>query len=207
MQQLGEWILQVMSELGYVGIVLLMFLENVFPPIPSELIMPAAGFAAARGELSLVGVIAAGSLGSVLGAIVLYALGRLVHEQRLIALTDRYGKWLLVSSDDIRKADDWFDRHGKKIVFFGRLIPAIRSLLSIPAGMSGMPFGQFLLYTSLGTTLWSGLLALAGYQLGNNYEAIEVWIAPISKAVVLICVSLLVWFVVKRIKQRQQKHA
>ncbi len=207
MQQLGEWILQVMSELGYVGIVLLMFLENVFPPIPSELIMPAAGFAAARGELSLVGVIAAGSLGSVLGAIVLYALGRLVHEQRLIALTDRYGKWLLVSSDDIRKADDWFDRHGKKIVFFGRLIPAIRSLLSIPAGMSGMPFGQFLLYTSLGTTLWSGLLALAGYQLGNNYEAIEVWIAPISKAVVLICVSLLVWFVVKRIRERQQKHA
>lgn len=207
MQQLGEWILQVMSELGYVGIVLLMFLENVFPPIPSELIMPAAGFAAARGELSLVGVIAAGSLGSVLGAIVLYALGRLVHEQRLIALTDRYGKWLLVSSDDIRKADDWFDRHGKKIVFFGRLIPAIRSLLSIPAGMSGMPFGQFLLYTSLGTTLWSGLLALAGYQLGNNYEAIEVWIAPISKAVVLICVSLLVWFVIKRIRERQQKHA
>ena len=169
--------------------------------------MPAAGFAAARGELSLVGVIAAGSLGSVLGAIVLYALGRLVHEQRLIALTDRYGKWLLVSSDDIRKADDWFDRHGKKIVFFGRLIPAIRSLLSIPAGMSGMPFGQFLLYTSLGTTLWSGLLALAGYQLGNNYEAIEVWIAPISKAVVLICVSLLVWFVIKRIRERQQKHA
>jgi len=207
MQQLGEWILQVMSELGYVGIVLLMFLENVFPPIPSELIMPAAGFAAARGELSLVGVIAAGSLGSVLGAIVLYALGRLVHEQRLIALTDRYGKWLLVSSDDIRKADDWFDRHGKKIVFFGRLIPAIRSLLSIPAGMSGMPFGQFLLYTSLGTTLWSGLLALAGYQLGNNYEAIEVWIAPISKAVVLICFSLLVWFVIKRIRERQQKHA
>lgn len=204
MQQLGEWILQVMSELGYVGIVLLMFLENVFPPIPSELIMPAAGFAAARGELSLVGVIAAGSLGSVLGAIVLYGLGRMLHEQRLIALTDRYGKWLLVSSDDIRKADDWFDRHGNKIVFFGRLIPAIRSLLSIPAGMSSMPFGQFLLYTSLGTTLWSGLLALAGYQLGNNYEAIEVWIAPISKAVVLICVCLLVWFVVKRIRQNKQ---
>jgi len=204
MQQLGEWILQVMSELGYVGIVLLMFLENVFPPIPSELIMPAAGFAAARGELSLVGVIAAGSLGSVLGAIVLYGLGRMLHEQRLIALTDRYGKWLLVSSDDIRKADDWFDRHGNKIVFFGRLIPAIRSLLSIPAGMSGMPFGQFLLYTSLGTTLWSGLLALAGYQLGNNYEAIEVWIAPVSKAVVLICFCLLVWFVVKRIRQNKQ---
>lgn len=204
MEKLGEWILQVMAELGYVGIVLLMFLENVFPPIPSELIMPAAGFAAARGELSLVGVIAAGSLGSVLGAIVLYAIGRLMNEQRLIALTDRYGKWLLVSSDDIRKADDWFDRHGKKIVFFGRLIPAIRSLLSIPAGMSGMPFGQFLLYTSLGTTLWSGLLAFAGYQLGNNYEAIEVWIAPVSKLILVICVLLVLRFIIKRIKQRQQ---
>ncbi|MFZ3193460.1 MAG: DedA family protein [Moraxellaceae bacterium] len=207
MQQLGEWILQVMSELGYVGIVLLMFLENVFPPIPSELIMPAAGFAAARGELSLIGIIAAGSLGSVLGAVVLYALGRMLHEQRLIALTDRYGKWLLVSSDDIRKADDWFDRHGNKIVFFGRLIPAIRSLLSIPAGMSGMPFGQFLLYTSLGTTLWSGLLALAGYQLGNNYEAIEVWIAPISKVVLGICLLLLLRFIVKRLKQRRKQPA
>lgn len=204
MDKLSEWILQVMSDLGYVGIILLMFLENVFPPIPSELIMPAAGFAAARGELSLTGVILAGSLGSVLGAIVLYAVGRMMNEQRLIALTDRYGKWLLVSSDDIRKADDWFDRHGKKIVFFGRLIPAIRSLLSIPAGMSEMPFGQFLLYTSLGTTLWSGLLAYAGYQLGNNYEAIEVWIAPISKVVLVVCLLLLFRFVVKRLKQRQQ---
>jgi membrane protein DedA with SNARE-associated domain len=204
MDQLGEWILQVMSDLGYVGIILLMFLENVFPPIPSELIMPAAGFAAARGELSLMGVILAGSLGSVLGAVVLYGLGRMMNEQRLIALTDRYGKWLLVSSDDIRKADDWFDRHGKKIVFFGRLIPAIRSLLSIPAGMSEMPFGQFLLYTSLGTTLWSGLLAYAGYQLGNNYEAIELWIAPISKVVLVVCVLLLCRFMLKRITQRQQ---
>lgn len=203
MDQLAEWILQVMSDLGYVGIILLMFLENVFPPIPSELIMPAAGFAAARGELSLTGVIVAGSVGSVLGAMVLYAVGRMMNEQRLIALTDRYGKWLLVSSDDIRKADDWFDRHGKKIVFFGRLIPAIRSLLSIPAGMSEMPFGQFLLYTSLGTTLWSGLLAVAGYQLGNNYDAIEVWIAPISKVVLAVCLLLLFRFVVKRLKQRQ----
>lgn len=129
MDKLGEWILQVMSDLGYVGIILLMFLENVFPPIPSELIMPAAGFAAARGELSLTGVILAGSLGSVLGAVVLYGLGRMMNEQRLIALTDRYGKWLLVSSDDIRKADDWFDRHGKKIVFFGRLIPDRKSVV------------------------------------------------------------------------------
>ncbi len=206
MGQLGEWILQVMSELGYVGIVLLMFLENVFPPIPSELIMPAAGFAAARGELSLVGVIVAGGIGSVLGAIVLYAVGRMLNEQRLIELTDRYGKWLLLSSNDIRKADGWFDRHGKKVVFFGRLIPGIRSLLSIPAGMSGMPFGQFLLYTSLGTTLWSGMLAMAGYQLGSHYEVIELWLAPVSKVVLAICLVVLLHFIFKRLKQRQSTH-
>lgn len=203
MDTLGAWILHIMSELGYVGIVFLMFLENVFPPIPSELIMPAAGFAAARGELSIVGVIIAGGVGSVLGAVALYAVGRQMNEQRLIALTERYGKWLLLSPADIRKADDWFDRHGRKIVFFGRLIPGIRSLLSIPAGMSGMPFGQFLLYTSLGTTLWSGLLALAGYQLGNHYEVVETWLAPIGQLVLVLLLLLMAKWIWQRLQQRR----
>lgn len=203
MDTLGAWILHIMSELGYVGIVFLMFLENVFPPIPSELIMPAAGFAAARGELSIVGVIIAGGVGSVLGAVALYAVGRQMNEQRLIALTERYGKWLLLSPADIRKADDWFDRHGRKIVFFGRLIPGIRSLLSIPAGMSGMPFGQFLLYTSLGTTLWSGLLALAGYQLGNHYEVVETWLAPIGQLVLVLLLLLVAKWIWQRLQQRR----
>lgn len=201
MQQISQWVLDIMQQLGYAGIVLLMFLENIFPPIPSELIMPAAGFAAAQGHLSLTGVIVAGGVGSVLGAVALYALGRMLNEQRLIALTERYGKWLLVRPDDIRKADDWFDRHGPKIVFFGRLLPAVRSLLSIPAGMAGMPFGQFLLYTSLGTTLWSGLLAYAGYVLGANYQNIGHWIEPISRVVIGLCAVAVVWFVFKRLKK------
>lgn len=200
---MSQWVLDIMQQLGYAGVVLLMFLENVFPPIPSELIMPAAGFAAARGELTLTGVIIAGGVGSVLGALVLYYIGRLLDEQRLIALTDRYGKWLLISSDDIRKADDWFDRHGAKIVFFGRLLPGVRSLLSIPAGMANMPIGQFLLYTTLGTTLWSGLLAVAGYQLGANYEQIEGWIGPISQIILGICVLLVLFFVVKRLQRKR----
>ena len=203
MDAMSQWVLDIMQQLGYAGVVLLMFLENVFPPIPSEIIMPAAGFAAARGELSLTGVIIAGGVGSVLGAVVLYYVGRLLNEERLIALTDRYGKWLLISSDDIRQADDWFDRHGPKIVFFGRLLPGVRSLLSIPAGMANMPMGQFLLYTSLGTTLWSGLLAVAGYQLGANYEQIEGWIAPISQIILGICILLAVIFILRRVQKRR----
>ena len=203
MDAMSQWVLDIMQQLGYAGVVLLMFLENVFPPIPSEIIMPAAGFAAARGELSLTGVIIAGGVGSVLGAVVLYYVGRLLNEDRLIALTDRYGKWLLISSDDIRQADDWFDRHGPKIVFFGRLLPGVRSLLSIPAGMANMPMGQFLLYTSLGTTLWSGLLAVAGYQLGANYEQIEGWIGPISQIILAICILLAVIFILRRVQKRR----
>lgn len=203
MDAMSQWVLDIMQQLGYAGVVLLMFLENVFPPIPSEIIMPAAGFAAARGELSLTGVIIAGGVGSVLGAVVLYYVGRLLNEDRLIALTDRYGKWLLLSSDDIRQADDWFDRHGPKIVFFGRLLPGVRSLLSIPAGMANMPMGQFLLYTSLGTTLWSGLLAVAGHQLGANYEQIEGWIAPISQIILGICILLTVIFILRRVQKRR----
>lgn len=201
MDAMSQWVLDIMQQLGYAGVVLLMFLENVFPPIPSEIIMPAAGFAAARGELSLTGVIIAGGVGSVLGAVVLYYVGRLLNEDRLIALTDRYGKWLLLSSDDIRQADDWFDRHGPKIVFFGRLLPGVRSLLSIPAGMANMPMGQFLLYTSLGTTLWSGLLAVAGHQLGANYEQIEGWIAPISQIILAVCILLTVIFILRRVQK------
>lgn len=203
MDAMSQWVLDIMQQLGYAGVVLLMFLENVFPPIPSEIIMPAAGFAAARGELSLTGVIIAGGVGSVLGAVVLYYVGRLLNEDRLIALTDRYGKWLLISSDDIRQADDWFDRHGPKIVFFGRLLPGVRSLLSIPAGMANMPMGQFLLYTSLGTTLWSGLLAVAGYQLGANYEQIEGWIGPISQIILAVCILLAVIFILRRVQKRR----
>jgi len=150
-----QWIENLMTSLGYLGIVLLMFVENVFPPIPSELIMPLAGFTASRGDLNLALVILAGTVGSVLGALPLYFLGRLVGEERLVAWADRYGKWLTVRGKEIRKADDWFDRHGHKTVLFGRLVPGVRSLLSIPAGLSEMPMPKFLLYTSIGPTYFS----------------------------------------------------
>jgi len=177
-----------MESLGYVGIVLLMFLENVFPPIPSEVIMPLAGFTAASGELHLLGVIVAGMIGSVLGALPLYALGRAVGEDRLAAWADRHGRWLTVSGADVRRADDWFDQHGHRAVLYGRLVPGLRSLLSIPAGISGMPPVKFLLYTSLGTLTWSALLACAGYFLGENYKAVEHVLGPVGYVVLAVVV-------------------
>lgn len=166
------WITGLMNSMGYAGVVLLMFLENVFPPIPSELIMPLAGFTARQGKLAFVGVVLAGMVGSVLGALPLYYAGRLLGKERIKAWADRNGKWLALSGDDIEKADAWFDRHGDKGVFLGRLVPGVRSLLSIPAGLSGMALPKFLLYSALGTGLWAALLA---YGAGCWAAGTSIW--------------------------------
>ncbi|PYE48698.1 DedA family protein [Deinococcus yavapaiensis] len=197
-----EWIQHLMSSLGYAGIVVLMFLENVFPPLPSELIMPLAGFTAADGDLSIVGVIVAGTLGSVLGSLPLYLLGHAVGEERLASWADKYGKWLTVSGKEIRGADEWFDRHGHRAVLFGRLVPGLRSLLSIPAGISGMPLGKFLIYTSLGTATWSTLLATAGFLLGDNYEQVERWVGPVGT---IVLGAVAIWFVVWIVRRKRAK--
>lgn len=196
---MAEWILGFMDSLGYPGIVLLMIAENLFPPLPSELILPAAGFAAAQGKLNLMGVVLAGALGSVLGTLPLYYLGRIVNEERLVVWADRYGRWLTLRGKDIRKADDWFDRHGPEAVLFGRMIPGIRSLLSLPAGMSEMPLPSFLIYSAIGSGLWVTLLAGVGYLLGNNYEVAEQYVGPVGTGVVaLLVVSSVVWIVWRR---------
>ena len=200
---MADWILNFMNSLGYLGIVLLMIAENLFPPLPSELILPAAGFAAAQGKLSLPLVVLAGALGSVLGTLPLYYVGRVVNEERLVVWADRYGRWLTLRGKDVRKADDWFDRHGPKAVLFGRMVPGIRSLLSLPAGMSEMPLPTFLLYSSVGSGLWATLLAGAGYLLGSNYEVVEQYVGPVGTGVVaLLAVGAVVW-IVRRKRQPQ----
>lgn len=204
--QLSEWILMVMDKLGLVGVALMMFLENVFPPIPSELIMPAAGFAAAIGELSLISVVIAGTIGSVLGALPLYYLGSRLDETRLIRLTERYGKYLLITPKDIVSAQAWFDRHGKTVVFFGRMIPAIRSLISIPAGMARMSLLPFLMLTAMGSMIWSALLAYAGFVLGANYEKVGIYIESVSHYVVLLMVLIFSYLLYRRIKTVWGKH-
>ena len=197
-----EWVKNIMNSLGYPGVVLLMFVENIFPPIPSELVMPLASFTAAQGELSLVGVVIAGTLGSVIGALPLYYLGRSVGEQRLASWADKYGKWVAFSAGDIRMAKDWFDRHGSKTVFFGRLVPGVRSLISIPAGLARMHILQFLLYSALGAGIWTGMLAYIGYLLGENYQQVNKYLGPATFIVLgLLLVRFSVW--VWRRKQQQ----
>ncbi len=202
MDKISEWVLIMMDKLGLAGVTLMMFLENVFPPIPSELIMPAAGFAAAMGKMNLIAVIIAGTLGSVLGALPLYYFGTIFDEKRLLKLTERYGKYFLVTTDDVINAQTWFNKYGKAVIFFGRMIPAIRSLISIPAGMNRMPMLPFLVLTTIGSAIWTTLLAYAGYVLGANYDKVEAFIAPISKFVVftvLIVAALVAFFRIKHV--------
>lgn len=200
MNQISDWVLTIMAKFGYLGIVFAMFAENVFPPIPSEVIMSSAGFAVARGDLNLLLVILAGTLGTVFGALPLYYLGTLFDKQRLLAFTKKYGKYAFVKPADVLSASDWFDKHGKKAVFFGRMMPGVRSLISIPAGMNRMPMLPFLLLTTLGASIWTTLLTFAGYHLGQNYEVIEAILAPYSKVfLALTAVIMLSWFIKRRL--------
>ena len=197
-----SWIQHTMTTLGYPGVALLMFLENVFPPIPSELIMPLAGFSAASGDLSFTGVFIAGALGSLLGQLPLYYLGRWAHEDRLVRWADRYGKWLTLSGKDIKQADDWFDKHGQKAVFFARLVPGLRSLISVPAGMSEMPLTTFWLYSALGTSLWVLLLTALGGILGQNYQLVDTYLGPVSLVVLGgLAIFTVVWILRRRARR------
>lgn len=198
-----EWITKTISSLGYLGIALLMFLENLFPPIPSELIMPLAGFTASPyqpggAKLNILGVFLSGLLGSVVGALIWYYPGKFLEERRLKKLANKYGKWLSISGEDIDKAKSWFNRHGGKAVLFGRLVPGIRTLISVPAGMSSMPLLPFLFYTTVGSALWVGLLTYLGYVLGRQYELVDKYLAPVSKIVLVGLILLFGFWVFKR---------
>lgn len=198
---MAEWIINIMTSLGYWGIGLLMFLENLFPPIPSELIMPLAGFTVARGEMNFFVAVLAGTIGTVLGALPWYYLGHFLGTERVRALADRYGRWLTVTGKDIDRADRWFDRHGIKAVLIGRLIPGVRTLISLPAGISGMNLPVFLVFSTIGTVLWTTLLAAAGYFLGDNYELVDEYLAPASKVIAaIIVVSFLVWVARRKLR-------
>jgi membrane protein DedA with SNARE-associated domain len=178
-----EWITNTMNSLGYLGIGFLMFMENLFPPIPSELIMPLAGFTVSQGKMNFQYAVLAGVVGTLLGALPWYYAGKLLGETRLRALFDRYGRWLGLSGEDIDKANRWFYRHGGKAVLLCRLVPGVRTLISLPAGISEMPMLPFLFYSAIGTTLWVGLLTYAGVKLGDHYDLVEQYIGPVSKFV------------------------
>ena len=195
-----DWVTSTLHTLGYPGIVGLMFLENVFPPIPSELIMPLAGFLTSQGRFSLIGVVLAGMLGSVLGALPLYGVGALVGEARVTAWVEQHGPWLAVSRRDIERAKGWLDRHGRTAVFLCRLVPGIRSRISIPAGFVRMPLTPFLGCTALGTGVWAALLAYAGRLLGERDTQVETYLGPGSYGVLGLLVA---WWVVQIVKRRR----
>ena len=189
-----DWITSTMTSMGYVGIALLMFAENLFPPIPSELIMPLAGFTVAQGKMNFVLAVVAGLLGTMLGALPWYYAGKLLGEDRLKSLADQYGKWITVSSRDIDKADNWFDRHGSKAVFLGRLVPGIRTIISLPAGLSEMHLVPFLIYSTIGSALWIFGLTYAGYLLGDNYDLVDEYLGPVSKIVLAtLIIGFAIW--------------
>lgn len=202
-----EWITNIMNSLGYLGIGLLMFLENLFPPIPSELIMPLAGYTATfpNTQIQVIPAIAAGVIGTILGAIPWYYAGLLLGQQRLQLLASRYGKWIGISGEDIEKSTNWFQKHGSKAVLFGRLVPGIRTLISIPAGISKMPVFPFFIYSTIGTIAWVTLLTYAGYFLGKNYKLVEDYIDVITKIVVFGVLLAITSFIGYRLWKRSRK--
>ena len=178
-----DWITGVIGRLGYAGVAGLTFLENVFPPIPSELVIPLAGYVAAQGDMRLMLVIATASAGSLAGASVWYWIGRRVGERRLRAWVDRHGKWLTLSGKDVDRAQLWFSRHGNAAVFFGRLVPGVRTLVSLPAGFARMPVLPFVVYSAIGTIIWTAALAYAGVALQSNFTIVGDYINVITNVV------------------------
>lgn len=191
-----DWVVSTIEGWGYLGVLLLMVAENVFPPIPSEVIMPLAGFLAGSGKLSLTLTILVGTLGSVLGTLMWYYIGMWFGEERLKRFAARHGRLLTLSPGDIAAAHDWFQRHGAMAVFFGRMIPAIRTLISVPAGLARMPLWKFLFFTVIGSALWTGVLTFAGLLLHENYALVADWVDPLSKLVVVTVIVVYLWRVI-----------
>lgn len=194
---MADWVIATIQDMGYLGIALLMLAENLFPPLPSELIMPFAGFLAARGELNPVLVVVAGALGSLVGAFPWYWAGRKVGVQRLKRLAQRHGRWIALTPDEIDRGQHLFETRGPMVLVLGRLVPALRTVVALPAGLARLGVLPFALWTLLGSVLWTSLLTLAGYLLESQYERLEKWMNPVSTAIFAIIAVVYVVRVVR----------
>ncbi|RJX39432.1 DedA family protein [Paenibacillus pinisoli] len=196
---MDSWITDFMEQFGYLGILLMIALENLFPPIPSEVILTFGGFMTTYTSLTALGVIVVATLGSLIGAIILFYIGRLLGVERLEKIVDRWGRLLRVKKEDIRKADAWFDKYGYWAVFICRMIPLIRSLISLPAGMSGMKIVPFLFFTTIGTLIWNTILVLVGAAVGDNWGEIvhfmDVYSNIAYAIIALIAIVVLVLYI------------
>ena len=205
-----DLIIEIMNNYGYLGICLLILIENVFPPIPSELILTFGGFMTTNSNITVIGVIIAATIGSLLGAIILYYIGKILNKERLIKIvTSKYGKWLRIKPKDIEAADKWFDEKGNKTVFFCRFIPVVRSLISIPAGMSEMPMLKFILYTFLGSTIWNTALVCVGAFAGDKKDYILNILNNASHVIlillVIIFIAVVFWYYKFRVNKKNKE--
>jgi membrane protein DedA with SNARE-associated domain len=188
-----DWVIQLIDWGGYFGVFLLTLLETMFPPIPSEIVLPLAGMRAAQGPLGLPGVILFATAGSMLGNFFWYLIARAIVPERFRSFIDRHGRWLTMDWRDVEKVQGHFERHGAVIVFVGRMLPALRTFISIPPGILRMPVARYLLWSTLGTFLWSAALASAGYGLGANFERVEEVAAPLTTGIIAIAVLWYLW--------------
>jgi membrane protein DedA with SNARE-associated domain len=184
----ADWVISIMEDGGYLMVAAMMFLENVFPPIPSELVMPLAGYTAQQGHMNIWLVVLFGTLGSLAGALFWYYVGLWLGCERLKRFAGRHGRLLTLTPDEIDQADAWFDKHGAGAVFFGRLIPTVRTFISVPAGLSDMTLRRFLVYTTAGTAVWTAALGFAGWYLGGQYEVVETYLSPVSNVIAAVIV-------------------
>lgn len=196
---LSGWVTDVIDRLGYWGLAFLVALENVFPPIPSEIILPWAGFLTGQGKMNYLLAVIAATIGSLLGALALYAVGYYLGERRVRWVIVHWGKWLGFKDEDVDKADDWFDRFGGIAVMTGRVIPIVRSLISIPAGLRKMPMTTFALYTTLGSLAWNSVLIGAGWVLGDNWDRVQQYVGYLQWLVIIAVLILAAWWVWARI--------
>ena len=201
---LTGWVASVIDSLGEIGVGLLVALENLIPPIPSEIVLSMAGYLASEGRVNVVLVWFTATLGALAGAVALYWLGRGLGEERLKHWLDRIP---LVDSDDLNQADRWFERHAKAAVLFGRCAPVVRSLVSIPAGANRMPMGQFMLFTTIGSGVWNALFVGAGYQLGSRWEDVEQYAQWFDYAIWAFFAIAIGSWVVKKARKRRQRAA
>ena len=203
-----DLIIEIMNNFGYIGVFLLITIENVFPPIPSEVILLFGGFMTTYTSMNVIGVIVASTLGSVLGAIILYYIGKILNKERLKKIiTSKPGKLLRLKPEDIDKADEWFDTKGNKTVFFCRFIPVIRSLISIPAGMSEMSMKKFLIYTTLGSLIWNAALTIAGSIVGENWTSILEIMDNYSHIIVILLAIIFVIAIIIFYSKRRKSNA
>ncbi len=185
------------STMAYLTICFAMFLENIIPPIPSEIIMPLGGFFVYQQKLNFYVLVFWGLFGTILGSLPWYYLGRIANEKRISNFLDQRGKYIGITSSDLTKSKQWFDRYGVSLVFWGRLVPGIRTLISVPAGIELMPLRKFLIWTTLGSLIWVTLLTYAGFVFGENYSIIETYIDQIKYFVKPLLIIIFLYFVLK----------